>query len=462
MHPQLLILLLLLPLFQDKPRTGTSEPLRSPELGWAETLREIHFPISPKAHLVWVPGEDWDKGKRGTFYHRLLDFPLELRLSAGRTSLFPPAQIERWRLRGETWIQDLLLPHLVRQSAELAPDPGPGRRGLAGLPQRAESPRPWKRFVSRAAQGLPAFGFFERTEKGIWVPARLERLGFPETCSRLSVRKHQALPWNQKELDQQWNAYEHLLQDFLDRLRWPLPKLPRSWKRRMLPDDGVDRGGIEDHEALDLGALVQREDGRFGVWPEGVPVSSPLSGAEAIPAPREDGRGFALRLQRGRFKLLSLVFLYHLAPKGPPRLEGFSPREPLLGWERRDPAARLAGLPKGNHVHLELLGPFKGKEGLFRLFLAHRVKRSLLAAPSSGPRLSPFLLPKSLPPAPWIKGRRLLAQAFQSGLESPPSKLDRASWRRRLQAILPLLPPRSRMEQLLEEFLKPLLQVISR
>jgi hypothetical protein len=108
------------------------------------------------------------------------------------------------------------------------------------------------------------------------------------------------------------------------------------------------------------------------------------------------------------------------------------------------------------------LGPFKGKEALARLFLGHRFKRSLLAAPAAGREFSPLVLPEILPQRPWFKGRRLLAKAFQVGLESPKQRLDKLYWKKRLLPILPHLPPKTPMDQLLQEFLTPLVQIHSR
>ena len=461
MLPQPLILLVAFFLSQEPTKPQPSPQVRSPEPQWAEELREVHFPLPPRSSLVWIPGPKWgSKGSPPRFYHRLLDFPITLPLPKGRSSLFSPAQVQAWKKHGAHWIEDILLPHLVRQSARLALDPGPGRRGLEGLPKRCKPQQhQLPSFLSRKARDLPQFGFFERRKGGEWEQALLEQKGFP---LRFPNPKRQSQKWNPLVMEQQWSAYEQLLQDLLQQLRWPLPKLPPQWGRVFLPDDGMDRGGIEVHEALDLGALSRRQDGRLGVWPEGVPVFSPLPKAKAIRAPRRDGIGFSLRLTRGGYRLEVLIFLYHLAPKGRPRLEGFSPQAPLLGWARRDPSARIAGLPKGNHLHLELVGPFRGKPNLLRLFIAHRLLRSLLAAPSSGPPIAPLLLPKTLPSPPWAQGRQLLQTAFQEGIELKSRRLDRTYWIQQLRPILPHLPKKTCLEQLLSEFLNPLLQLNSR
>ncbi len=461
MLPQPLILLTVLFFSQEKPKLPPHSQIRSPEPRWAKEIREVFFPLPPRSFLVWVPENHWARPRTHIrFYHRLLDFPVNIPLPKGSRALFPPAQIQTWKKHGESWIEDILLPHLVRQSARLAPDPGPGRRGIEGLPSRSlpggDLPNKLTPFLSREAPQLPPYGFFERGEDGKWKPSLLEKKGFP---LRFKPNNRETPDWTPKTMEQQWSAYEQLLQDLLHQMRWPLPKLPPQWVRRFLPDDGIDRGGIEAHEALDLGALSQRRDGRLGVWPEGVQVFSPLHKAEPIRAPRKDGRGFRLRLTRGPFRLVVLAFIYHLAPEGRPRLEGFSPGAPLLGWVRRNPSARLAGLPKGNHLHLELLGPYRGKPDLLRLFVGHRLLRSLLAAPAPGPQRSPLLLPKTLPPLPWARARRLLQNAFQEGLQSKAQELDQSQWIPKLSPILPRLPRKSRLGPLLKEFLPPLLQL---
>ncbi|GEM_PF-4694715 len=469
MLPQPLILLVFLFFAQGNPSPSSPKQIRSPELTWEMELKKIQFPLPPRSYLVWIPGKRWVAPDQPIhLYHRLLDFDLSLPLPKKGQGLFPPAQVKKWEAQGQEWVEDLLLPHLVQRSAALAPDPGPKKRGLEGLAQRGSKQemgqvhlRP---FLTRKVQNLPPFGFFEKKANGAWVQARLETWGFPLEFQSTQQKK---APWTskplekQKLLEKQWKGYEQLLQKLLNHLRWPLPKLPPGWKRIMLPDDGPDRGGLEEHEALDLGALSLHKDGRLGVWPEGTPVFPPFSEGKKIPAPRQDGRGYGLQLTQGKYRLKVLAFLYHLAPNGKPRLEGFSTRAPLLGWERRDPSARLAGLPKGNHVHLELLGPFRGREDLLKLFLAHRLKRSLLNSPTTGPQRPPALLTGTLP-LPWVRERQVLKAIFLQGLEFPKGRFDKQFLERRLRTLLPHLPRKSRLDQLLSEFLPPLLQIRSR
>lgn len=323
------------------------------------------------------------------------------------------------------FVRDLLLPAFRTTSATSAPDPRPVR----------------PRFHSRELRGLPLLGFLHEDPQGHLTPSALQASGFRSV-------KHKS----------EWRIYRRLLQDLLSGIRWPLPDPPEGRSaRRIRPDDSYNRDGLEDHAALDLGSLSDK-DGRPRVWPAGTPVASPLAQARAYKISRSDGRAWIHETRRGRYRLRLLVALYHVDRVG----NHLALARPAQGgFERSDPWAVFRGWPKGPHCHLEIVGIAPGNPEREAFFVRHALQPTLLAAdpgiaqagrtralPTPHPdALGRSLtdLASSLPTMPGLRtctvegGPRKLSATYR--LELPRSFEPGSGWRREGQKTIWRLRP---------------------
>jgi len=313
---------------------------------------------------------------------------IRLRLSNPSDLLFPGEAHDAKARRALLW--RVLAPPFRRGSALLAKDPGPGLRGREHwkdrrTPRKAPPPRS---FRTRDLAGLPLLGFLVRTKEG-WKETRLQKRGYP---GRLD-----------KELRKEAAAFEALLAAFLDGLRWPLP-VAEGMRPVFLPDDLLDRHGMGEHPGLDLGGLYLDGRNRPHVLRDGVPLRPPHVRARPWRRPRDDGEAWVVECRRGPHLLRVLMALYHLRDENPPRLDEGPIHDSTGSWFRAsDPWRRMQGVPKGPHLHLEILGLFPTSREMEACFLADPVPRRLLQAAE---RNTPAVPPSAFRPVP---GRRNLS-----------------------------------------------------
>ncbi|MCB9916930.1 MAG: hypothetical protein H6832_00840 [Planctomycetes bacterium] len=260
-----------------------------------------------------------------------------------------------------------LAARFVEASAARTTDPGPTRRGrsalLAGAQQRdTRPPRVWH---SR-----------ERAPAGLGLHTQIRDTGRREAI------------------------YEALLADFLDGLCWPLPRAHGDARECFRLDDLPSRGGLDDHDALDCGALVST-DGRPLAWPHGTKVRPPHRLARRVESLRDRSIAWRVDVQRGADTLSVWIGSYHVDPTTR-SLMAYGNGEDAWGWRSSAPAWRALGLPKGNHVHLEILGLHE-HTGTAQLLLTTWVRTALFrtaraAAQARPADLAPVQAPPNLDP----------------------------------------------------------------
>ncbi|MFQ5504698.1 MAG: hypothetical protein ACE5F1_07880 [Planctomycetota bacterium] len=267
-------------------------------------------------------------------------------------------------------IWNLLIPEFRARSARWTEDPGPGLRGREALLRRiqaAKEKRPGRaRFHSDELAGLPPLGFLVRGQNGSFEASRLQRCGF-----------------DGQRFPRESAVHRLLLEKLLNGLVWPLPEPGKGAERVLRPDDGWQRSGlVASHRAIDLGSMVLLEAGTAGYWPAGTPVCAPHALADPIEIERKDGRAFLVELTQAPYLLRLLFVLYHLEERnGAMRLAAFASGTPH-GWRSSEPLFRLLGLPKGNHVHIELVGLYPGAPAEQALFFALDLRTAFMRAPS--------------------------------------------------------------------------------
>ena len=298
------------------------------------------------------------------------------------------------------FLKDLLLPAFRKESARLSPDPGPGRRGREAFLKRRREARKnrskhkpgAKTFHAEDLAGLPLLGFLKRTGESEFAVTQLQRAFFATKDNPAEEKLH-----------------ARLLTDFLTGLRWPLPKA-RDAERVIRPDDSYMRHGLAeegdlDHPALDLGSMLLRQDHSFAYWPAGTPVGRPHVHATPyqvsdLNSARPGMQMWLVELKKDMYLLRSIIVLSHVLGGESHELEGLQDGEL---WRSSDPLLRCLGYPKGNHVHVEVLGIYAGAPARRALFYRMRLQQSFLAARSSLTAMAPVLM--------FQKGKAVLERA---------------------------------------------------
>ncbi|MBL8897834.1 MAG: hypothetical protein JNM84_09405 [Planctomycetes bacterium] len=169
--------------------------------------------------------------------------------------------------------------------------------------------------------------------------------------------------------------HARLLARFLAGLEWPLPQVEGAEPRAGGDDLPFRAGHDVGHDALDLGSRLYAGEASEPLhYPAGTAVYSPHREARRWPHPA----GYpviAVELREGDYRLRVRLDLIHVRPSrewnalDPARplpvratigeLQAFDARSPWGGWITTDPALRLRGESKGNHVHLASAGLFE-------------------------------------------------------------------------------------------------------
>lgn len=224
-------------------------------------------------------------------------------------------------------------------SAARTTDPGPTRRGRdAWLESKGVDRRPRRIWHSR-----------EKRPAG---------LGFFSTST---------------DVDERERARYALLQEFVDGIRWPLPNAGADWLPFFRSDDLPGRLGLEMHDAIDCGAL-RSDDGKLGSYRAGTKLTALHDRARSVEALRSGSRAWRIDLLARGHRLSLWVGAYHLTASG--GLAGWNGSTAPASWRTADPALRALGWPKGNHVHIEILGAFED-EARTRLWLGTQLRTAL-------------------------------------------------------------------------------------
>ncbi len=456
------------------------------EIWLREIVERVQWPLRPEADLVALtrPSDVDAQGRKLVLgpwlWHRTWEFPLPMQLPRRLRSPFRGARIAedgqghlklqgatsqeqlRWQFRllrredatplwpgrpkpaaqlvlqmdtlplllpdpvkRRRFLREVLLPAFRQASAARAPDPGAGRRGRKALTSGStKAPAARRPFHSRDLKGLPLLGFLKEDAEGRVAASRLQAAGFPV-----------------RGIEDEQTIRRVLLGRFLTDLRWPLPDPPEGpAARRLFPDDDWNRGGLEDHRALDLGSLSPI-DGHPRIWPVGTAVAAPALQAHPYPIARKDGRAWIYEIRQGRYRLRLLLALYHLVEReGSPVLAP----PPEGGFQRSDPWAVLQGRPKGPHTHCEILGLAGENTRQEAFFVRHLLSQALLRAPSAIAALGQpqSLLPSQPDPLSGALADLAASLPILPGLDSfellGKVRMDRARWQFRASRALSL------------------------
>ncbi|MBK9384619.1 MAG: hypothetical protein IPN34_07345 [Planctomycetes bacterium] len=321
---------------------------------------------------------------------------LELRLRG-----LPPCEEERERRE---------LRYLFVAALQAAPgDPGdPAVQRSVARPLRAgaSAPRAFPRELALddgaettppGYSGTPlaeraGFGFQRwDAERGQWAPAAFE------------LDQHDELRHPEEAA-----IHARLLERFLAGLEWPMPYV-EGVEPLVGGDDLPFRAGHDaGHDALDLGARLCASAASEALhYPSGTAVYSPHRDARRWPHPA----GYpviAVELREGDYRLRVRLDLIHVRPtrewnefdpqaRLPARatigeLHAYDASSPWGGWITTDPALRLRGTSKGNHVHLATAGLFETRSADPRrnerktAFLRAQILPALEAAYARAPR----------------------------------------------------------------------------
>lgn len=206
-------------------------------------------------------------------------------------------------------------------------------------------------------------------------------------------------------------VHERLLRRFLDGLVWPLPRVEGAIPYLGGDDLPFRSGHDEGHDALDLGSRLASAIEALPLhYPAGTAVRSPHRDARRLLHPA----GYpvlVVELREGAHRLRVRLDLVHVKPTeawsalgaeaAVPQelvigeLHAYDASSPWGGWITTDPALRLRGASKGNHVHLACAGLFETREADPRrnerkcAFLRARLLPALLASYALAPRLEP-------------------------------------------------------------------------
>ncbi len=267
------------------------------------------------------------------------------------------------------FLRNVLAARFRELSAAKTKDPGPGRRWRNGLVERwrlneeGKGTHPPPRFHTRQLSDLPTLGFLHPDKNGKLAPTALQRSGFDWRVHR-----------------DEDTAHRKLLGDFVAGLVTPLPRLPRGARSTLRLDDTFGRDGLDDHDAIDLGSWIELTPGNFGYWPAGTPVRCPHQDGKPWRRPRQGARSWIVEVTSPAYEpycLRVLLAAYHLSDDDPPRLAAVEPGQPGGGWTSSEPLMRALGVPKGNHLHLEVLGIYETAPRRRALFLRLMVQTML-------------------------------------------------------------------------------------
>jgi hypothetical protein len=202
--------------------------------------------------------------------------------------------------------------------------------------------------------------------------------------------------------------HARLIERFLAGLEWPMPYVEGA-EPRIGGDDLPFRAGHDaGHDALDLGSRLYAGAASEALhYPAGTAVYSPHREARRWPHPA----GYpvlAVELREGDYRLRVRLDLIHVRPTRewneldpraalPARatigeLHAYDASSPWGGWITTDPALRLRGTSKGNHVHLATAGLFETRSADPRrnerktAFLRAQLLPALEAAYARAPR----------------------------------------------------------------------------
>nr|HMQ21578.1 hypothetical protein [Planctomycetota bacterium] len=180
------------------------------------------------------------------------------------------------------------------------------------------------------------------------------------------------------DAQQRESLHMALADEFLAGIEWPLPAAPEGLDSLFRVDDLPTRGGLHEHDALDCGALISREDARLHSWPSGTEIRAPHRSAMRVAALREASIAWRVNIRRGDACLALWIGASHVDPR-PRSLRGYNGSDDPWGWESAAPAMRALGVPKGNHLHLEVLGLHEDA-AVATLLLATHVRAALQRA----------------------------------------------------------------------------------
>jgi hypothetical protein len=252
---------------------------------------------------------------------------------------------------------------LAGEGMQKLPSTAQGIEGLearsAHSPHAAQVPKPPKTVHTRDLVDALRFGLFERSSGD-----RI-RLGAAPSSTQAET------------------AHRALLERMLRDLRWPVPAAEGLFRLRRL-DDGIDRCGMQEHEAFDTGSSYwDARSRRFLCTRAGTATSTPLHGARRVMPPSPGAVAYEWRAQQDGYELRVLAAVWHVDAQG--RLSPVDARRPHGGFRSSEPRLRAAGLAKGCHAHVEFVGLFEDQPARRKLFLAQHVGPALWNRPSSAP-----------------------------------------------------------------------------